>query len=136
MRRMHTLRRLIAADRWPWTWSVILLAWGLIQPHAWIAAVQIAAGLAVTGTAVEIADRARRDRWQLAGCASIATGAAHLLGVGWHLVLLAAALAVIAWRVGDRTPGAQRAPRIDRRAARRADRDARHDAADAAEAWR
>jgi hypothetical protein len=120
---MHTLRRLFAADRWPWTWSVFLLAWGLIQPHAWIAA-------------VEIADRARRDRWQLAGCASIATGAAHLVGVGWHLVLLAAALAVIAWRVGDRTPGAQRAPRIDRRAARRADRDARHDAADAAEAWR
>ena len=134
---MHTIRRLLAADRWPWTWSALIVACGAIQPWRWIALLQVAAGLAAVATAIEIVDRRTRDRLQIMAASCLAAGIITIIGWSWDLLSVVAAVAVIAWQVGDRTPGMARltADKVDRRAQRKAHRDARHAAAEAAEAW-
>lgn len=133
---LRILRRAVAADRWPWTWSAILIGWGLTPPAAMLAPWAIAAGVLAAAVAVEVADRSRRDRLALAGVSSIVAGVVPLIGMSWRLAPLAVALVIVARVVGDRYPAVpQRAPKAERVAARRARIDARHAAADAAEVW-
>jgi hypothetical protein len=133
---MSRIRRLIAADRWPWTWSASLVVWGLTPPARMVAPWTIAAGILATAVAVEIPDRRRRDRLQLAGISAIGTAAVALIGLDVAVIGVVVALAVVAAVVGDRLPAVpHRAPRAERIAARRARTDARHAAADAAEVW-
>jgi hypothetical protein len=113
---LRVARRAVAADRWPWTWSVLLLvAGGWWVPTAW-APWLLAVGIVVTGCGIEVAGTARRETVQVAGVSIGAVGAIAAVGLSWPLVV---ALALVAARVGDRMcwphqllrPAANRAPR-------------------------
>jgi len=132
----QTIRRLFAADRWPWTWSLLIVLWGLTPPARTVAPVVVAAGILAAAVAVELPERRRRDRIALAGASAMIAGVVPLLGLGWQLVPTVIVVAVVARVVGDRYPAPlQRASRADRQAARRTRNDARHAADEAAEVW-
>ena len=136
MTAVRVLRRAFAADRWPWTWSAILIGWGLTPPAEVVAPWAIAAGILAVGIGLEVPERRRRDRLQLAGLSAIGTAAVSLIGARVAVLGVVVALLIVARVVGDRLPAVpQRTPKAERVAARRARLDARHAAADAAEVW-
>ena len=96
---LRVARRALMADRWPWTWSALLLAaGGWWVPTAW-APWLLAVGIVVTGCGIEVAGTARRETVQVAGVSIGAVGAIAAVGLSWPLVV---ALALVAARVGDR----------------------------------
>ena len=95
---VRIVRRAVAADLWPWTWSLILAVIGLQLPAS-AAPWTLAVGLTGAAWAIQIPARATRERVQVASISVAAVGALAALGWSWPIV---GALAIIAAVVGDR----------------------------------
>lgn len=132
---MNVLRRAFAADRWPWTWSLLLVVAGLLPISERIAPFTLAAGIGGAALSLEVPTRARRDRMVLASTSLCAFSAAGMIGWKADLIPLVAVLAAVAAIVGDRYPHPPRVKPSDRRAARRARQEAQDAASSVSDVW-